>query len=575
MTFQDFPAINLPAPLLALHATPDGLWVGGTGGVAHYANGQWTPHIAGLPLTVIGGLATAEGWLFAGGMEGIARSADGGENWQLATVHGSASGIASIITSPNFAQDTAALAATLEGGILRSEDAGNTWTASNFGLSDFEVSALVWLAEDVVVAGTSGGIYRSPNGGRAWRAVDGTSEPVAALAQLADGRLLAALENGGLLVSDDQSANWTPLESDLLRDLPEDAQLTALCVAGDGSLLMGTSSDGIYRSVDGGVQWHRTHEAGAFALAADRAGTMVYAGTGIGLLVSENSGQHFEQAPASPLHDLRQLLIYQGNPLVYGRYSGALYYEAGWLPVEDLAPPLSLLMIAPDGHLYASGMDGLRVLTEAGWIALAEGQAGYFAQMAFRKDGMVWACSHNYSHLFRSPDGGRTWETSPTPFGVLPLVALEATDTLVFAMTFDPRQNLARLWRSSDAGVNWQRGAEVRTPWPVVATCSEPAIIGIGTMMIVEQPNGDWNRAEVDGLSSFLVRKIVSMGDVLLALTTEGLLRSEDGGNSWTLVDADQFDIGSEVIMDIAVDVQNPGDLYVLMVGGQVRAYRL
>lgn len=569
MTSQNFPLINMPAPLLVLYASSDGLWAGGTGGVAHYAAGQWTPRIAGLPLTGIGGLTSAGGWLFAGGMEGIARSADGGENWQLATVHGSASGVASIVASPQFAQDTTVLAATLQGGILRSEDAGSTWSASNFGLSDFEVTALIWLAEDVVIAGTSAGIYRSPNGGRAWRAVEGVGEAVAALVQLRDGSLLAALEEGSLLVSADQGASWSPLA----HGFPEDTWPTALCVAGDEGLVIGTASEGIYRSVDGGQTWHQVHDAGVFALAAD--GPTIYAGTGTGLLISTDNGQTFEQAAVSPLHDLRQLLIYQGMPLVYGRYSGALYYNDGWQPVAELAPPLSLLAAAPDGRLYASGVDGLFTLTGDGWQMLAEGQVGHFAQMAFRQNGMIWACNQHYTHLFRSPDAGQTWETSPSPFGVLPLVALEATDTLVFALTFDARQNIARLWRSADHGVQWERGAEVRTPWPVVATHTNPAIIGIGTMIIVEQADGEWHRAEVDGPNSFLARKIVSMGESLLALTTEGLIRSEDGGKSWSLVDTGLFDVGSGLIMDIATDADHPDTLYVLLVGGQVGTYHL
>ncbi len=263
MTFHDYPPIRLPAPLLVLHADTEGLWAGGTGGVAYFANGHWLPRIAGLPLTVIGGLASAEGWIFAGGMEGIARSADDGQHWELAALHGSASGIAAMVTSPAFAQDTAALAATLEGGILRSDDAGQNWTPSNFGLSDFEVAALLWPAAEVVLAGTSGGIYRSPNGGRAWRAVDGPSEPVAALVQRPDGSLIAALEDGGLLLSEDLGASWTPLGE----GLPQAAPVMALCATAQGRLLLGTASEGIFASDDGGFSWTQQHHADIFALA--------------------------------------------------------------------------------------------------------------------------------------------------------------------------------------------------------------------------------------------------------------------------------------------------------------------
>lgn len=555
----DYPPINLPAPVLVLAAGAEGVWAGGTGGIARYHEGRWVPYLAGLPLTGIGGLALAEGWIFVGGVEGLARSGDGGASWQLATLHGTASSIAAIAASPGFAQDHAALAATLDGGVLRTENAGESWAASNFGLSDFEVTALLWLSADVVLAGTNGGVYRSPNGGRAWRAAGGSEgQPVAALVQLPAGGVLAALENGGFLLSAD-GANWTAQAS----NLPADTQPSALIVTDDGSLILGAANGGIFRSVDGGASWQMVHSSEVFALAAN--GGQVCAGTGTGLLVSTDGGSSFAPASPSPLHDLRRLLLYNGQPLVYGRYSGALYYDDAWKPVTDLAPPLSLIAAAPDGRLYASGMDGLFCLTAQGWEKLAEGQAGDFAQMAFRADGTIWACSADYAHLFRSRDSGQTWETSPTPFGVLPLAALDANDRLVFAVTFDPRQNLARLWRSTDDGVNWQRGAEVRTPWPVVATHPDPTLIGLGGMLIVEQSDDNWQRGEVADLSGFLVRKFASADGLLLALTTGGLLRSDDAGQNWALIS--DFPVPMDTVMDIALEGRT---LYVLEVGGSI-----
>ncbi len=186
------------------------------------------------------------------------------------------------------------------------------------------------------------------------------------------------------------------------------------------------------------------------------------------------------------------------------------------------------------------------------------------------RSGPVVPITHN---LLRSPDGGQTWETRPTPFGVLPVVALEATETLIFALTFDPHQQIIRLWRSADSGETWQRGAEVGSVWPIVATFADPAMIGIGTLIIVEQASDQWARAEVESQGRVLMRKIVRCGDRLVALTTGGLLYSEDQGAHWTPLDAIQIE--SDRLMDIASDAEHPGDLFLLLVGGQVRVYRL
>ena len=564
MNVKTLPQITLPAPVLSLLARDDGaVWAGGVGGVAAYQNGQWTAYVSGLPLGVVAALASAGQWLFAGGAEGCARSADGGQSWQPGVISGAPTPISAIIPSPEFEQDSSLLAATLSGGMLRSENAGQSWTAANFGLGDFEVTALLWPQADMVLAGTMNGIYRSPNGGRAWREAAGAEgQPVAALARLADGTLLAALEGGALLVSTN-GANWSPLAS----DLPEEIEPTALHVTDDGGLLLGALDAGVFHSGDGGASWTQVLAEGVFALAG--AVGVVYAGTGTDLLVSKDGGGTFAVLPRPPLHDLRHLIAADGRPLVYGRYSGALVYDEGaWHPLTAVSPPLGLLRSTPDGALYTSSMEGLyRWQANGDWERLIEGPAGYFSQLVMREDGSGWACSHDYQHLLRTQDSGANWQASASPFGVLPLVALEAAPGVVFGATFDPRQNSARMWRSQDGGVHWQPGAEVRVPWPLVATCADPVLVALGGMIVVQQ--GDtWQRGTVSGMSDYLVRQIVSDGTRLLALTTRGLLQSTDQGLNWSPLVG--HDLPPEAMMSLALV---EGVVYVLLVGGQVACF--
>ncbi|HLV37540.1 MAG TPA: hypothetical protein VKY59_20650, partial [Spirillospora sp.] len=288
--------LTLPAPVLSLLPQANGgLWAGGMGGVAACENDQWTAHIAGLPISGVAALAAAGKWLFAGGGEGIARSADGGLTWQPGVIHGVSASISAIAVSPDFDRDSSVLAATLAGGVLRSEDAGQSWTAANFGLSDTEITALLWPQTDLVLAAAAHGIYRSPNGGRAWRQTAGTEgQAVAALARLRDGRFLAAVEGGALLVSQD-GADWAALPN----DLPAGIEPAALCVLPDGSLLLGALDAGIFRSDDDGTGWTQVHAEGVFSL-AESAGR-VYAGTGTDLLASDDGGWHFAAQPRPPL----------------------------------------------------------------------------------------------------------------------------------------------------------------------------------------------------------------------------------------------------------------------------------
>src|SRR5689334_5635070 len=59
------------------------------------------------------------------------------------------------------------LAGTSGRGVFASSDNGKTWSASNNGLGDVNVSTLV-TAGPYVLAGTGKGVYRSSDGGRNW-----------------------------------------------------------------------------------------------------------------------------------------------------------------------------------------------------------------------------------------------------------------------------------------------------------------------------------------------------------------------------------------------------------------------
>ena len=64
-----------------------------------------------------------------------------------------------------------------EGGIFRSADSGNHWTAVNAGLTDLHVQSLVSLVINPLIpttlyADTYGGVFRSTDSGNHWTAVN-------------------------------------------------------------------------------------------------------------------------------------------------------------------------------------------------------------------------------------------------------------------------------------------------------------------------------------------------------------------------------------------------------------------
>jgi photosystem II stability/assembly factor-like uncharacterized protein len=559
-SWQYYPPIPIPSPVMALAIAGEKIWAGGFSGVACYEAG-WRLLSADLTLASVTALCYAGGWLVAGGPDGLARSADGGSRWESAEIDGSISPVASLAATPNFGREPALLAATIGGGILRSENAGRTWKYANFGLQNFDVFGLTWRADDVVLAATADGIYRSNNGGRAWRAARGTEGfDFSAVAFLDDGDALAAIDTGGLMRSVDGGSNWQPYVV-----LAENVQVMAMMVRDGGGVLLGTARNGTIFLSDGKVEI--LDEAGALAFASE--GSRMAAGMpdGAGLI----SGKVISRLPSPPLHDLRILLITRGNPLAAGLYSGVWTWraEAGWRSL-DTPEMVTALVEAPDGALILSGTSGLLRSADGGstWQSCLPGEDGLVARITFRTDGTGWAGSADGARLLRTRDSGLTWEPLASPFGVMPLVALQVAPDRLFAATYNPPRQTAQLWYSLDDGDSWLRGAEARTNWPVVATIGDPALITLGGNLFLLQADGSWSSRKV-GEQGSGVRRIASDGETILALTNFDLLRTVDRGVLWTI----EPDLPSlDEILDIAAC---DGKLFLLLTGGRVCARAL
>lgn len=106
-------------------------------------------------------------------------------------------------------------AGTLRAGILRSADAGTTWTAASSGLPPF--SSVTALAADprhpgVLYAGTEGGVFRTANGGRHWSEAGDGAGGVFVHALVVDPHLpftaYAGTVRRGVLVTRDGGERW-------------------------------------------------------------------------------------------------------------------------------------------------------------------------------------------------------------------------------------------------------------------------------------------------------------------------------------------------------------------------------
>ena len=563
--WRHFPSIDLSSPVLALLPSPQGVWASGLGGVSGYTDGEgWSPSSLSLPLRSVAALARADGSLLAGGQGGIAQSRDGGRTWRRCSVPDDGGTVTALAPSPHYDQDGTALAATLGNGILRTIDFGQNWQTANFGLQSPEVLAMVWDTAETVIAATSVGLVRSPNAGRAWRALPSTTGMGFSALATTDGEVLAAPDTGPPVRSSQDFSQWLPLEG-----VPDDVRCSAMLSLGAGRMLLATAEHGLLLSRDGGCVWSAVSPRTILSLAAD--GLRVYAGTDAGVMKSDDGGETWTDLPRPPLHDLQRLLLVDGAPLVAGTHSPPVIGDCdGWTVLTATPLPATGLFVAPGGTLFVSTPDGLHRSNNRGasWEPIVAGTAGSVTQMTFADAGRGWAGVTPDMTVLRSRDGGQTWSELAAPFGVTPLVALQAItgssdqqSVSLIAATYNERQNTICIWRSDDEGEHWIRGADSYTAWPAVHTCPAPPLLAIGNTITVRQPGGEWRQTTVGETG---LRRVASNGTVIIALARDAIWRSGDYGLTWSRVAAE---LAHDEIMDVAL---NGSDLFVLLTGGQL-----
>jgi len=273
-------------------------------------------------------IATAEPQIFIGTNQGgVYRSTDNGANWsQINTGLTNTDVTALIFSGSNL------FAGTSFGGIYRSTDYGENWTEVNSGLSVLFINTLAVSGSNIFAGArysvTGGGVFLSTNNGTNWAYVGLTDNEVYSLAVL--GSNIFAGTDAGVFLTTNNGGNWSAVNSGLTED-----DIFALTVS-NNNLYAGTSS-GVFLSTNNGSSWTDISSATladkiVYSIAVHQVN--IIAGTGgYGIYVSTNNGTTWEESDDGLPNSFTEIhALAMSNTTLY---AGTLFQGAWERPLTD------------------------------------------------------------------------------------------------------------------------------------------------------------------------------------------------------------------------------------------------
>jgi len=592
---------------------------------------------------------------------GVFVSDDGGQNWYpsnegittRAGPSGDAIPVFSLSIDPNDA-DILWAGTQNTRGIFRSTDGGKTWVERDSGVEEFDgitfrgfgvepgdsdtiygaAELSSWLLTGEEGKGnefdlTGGVVYKTTDGGDNWKAVwrgdnlaryvwfDPTDTATVYVSTGIFDREAANSEPNsrkpggvGVLKSTDGGATWEQMNNGLgnlyVNSLFIHPENPEILLAGTGNNTYGDGA-GVFRSVNGGDNWIQTHSQGStsveFAISDP---DIAYAANAEFVFRSEDGGETWETVagPGWGPPGIRagfpiDIQVDPTNPdrLFANNYGGGNFVSddggttwqmasSGYTgaQVRDVA-----VSLAEAGRVFAAARSGLFTSADGGteWVGLISPPISMLEWNAVSVDPTeathVLAGTNWDGALAESHDGGDTWAvvfpTLGERLGWRSVQFAPSNAEIVYggtggfhsAGTFAGELPGAGIWVSTDGGTTWKTANDALTDDAQVATIaihptdSSVVYAASTTDGILRTNNGGSSWEVVGGLPTGRAALSIAIDptdpQVLLAGFQEsGIYRSTDGGQIWTPQPAGLAP--EAMITDIVFDPTDPTTVY-------------
>lgn len=312
--------------------------------------------------------------IYAGTTEGLYKSTDAGATWSKMTMSDVV--VNDVYVDPNDPKHV--LLATDRGGVLRSDDAGMTFTPSNTGFTLRQVVAYAADPHDpaqvyvgVVNDKQTGGVFASNDGGVRWEQVSMglAGRDVFSLVMTPEGTLLAGTSHGVFRLENYMwsSAAFTASSA---------RKTTARERADSRTARKGARERTVAVRRADPVASSQLASATVYALASGSTG--VYAGTSAGVWRSKDGGQSWSAVQVPQLTEGRYLATH-GQMVVAASLTGVALSQDGGANWTGVMPPPTLtqigaLAIDGNGNLWIGGPEGVFYSTDRGasWKTLRD-----------------------------------------------------------------------------------------------------------------------------------------------------------------------------------------------------------
>jgi photosystem II stability/assembly factor-like uncharacterized protein len=510
-------SVCLIAALAAIPCRADAAWSS-----ANSPNGKW-----------VGGAVDGADLYAFEPQDHVYRSSDRGFSWQdiSANTAGALQGCLAVKGGEAF------LGAL--NGIYRRAGDGQAWTRVNTGLEDTTVQTLAFAAGGVLAGtGKNGHLYRSLDHGAHWTRLNASAEMGAVLAFAVDGAHIYAGTSKGVWHSPDDGATWTASQPS-----PDDPAAYGVVVK--GRFLFARGRDNLYRSPDSGKTWNKLNPGTTTALprfrSLDLIGSVLFATSPIdGLFRSGDDGDHWNR-DTSFFYRYRQPGAFNILPLgselfaatSYGIYRSA-DQGASWEAVNRgiASGTLDPLLRLPSGRLLAPVSNGMFSSPDLGTHWAPEPFDPYRVSSSMYVMGRYLHTGVYHTGIFRSTDGGATWESSPGEWSDQAFGRFQHFGSDLYVGNGNHRGIL----HSSDSGATWkQQGVDDGAVTYDLARIPAGLFAATDTGLYRFDANRNAWGYFPSSLGHTWVLELAVQGSALLAGTfSSGIWRSTDGGATWT-----------------------------------------